>query len=148
MYHNHWQNWYQMTSLHISWYSLSGETNKDNQLFLWAVHMQVFVHDQNKEDQFNDSFHSGMVNVLGWTDGRMIVEYNSSHFLKNCDRPHPFMLSLLSAHWQLSQLLLVLWKGVTRLPTVSTALMRKVVKSSTFRWTSIKSSFQYQSIIP
>ena len=30
-------------------------------------------------------------------------------------------------------LLLVLLKGVIRLPTVSTALMRKVVKSSTFR---------------
>ena len=30
--------------------------------------------DEDKEDQGNDYFHSGMVNVSGWTDGRMVVK--------------------------------------------------------------------------
>ena len=59
--------------------------------------MQVFVHDQNKEDQFNDSFHSGMVNVLGWTDGRMIVMYSSIHFYKNCSSKSIFAFTVIGS---------------------------------------------------
>ena len=53
---------------------------------------------KDEEHHGNDYFHSGMVNVLGWTDGKTAAKFNSSSFHKT-----------LQAQWTFLTVTLKIW---------------------------------------